>query len=71
MRSNYLSVCFFPQVIENIPLASLPASSKWVKSPCTREIYAVAAESTCRNRDMGANRVLRSSLGDAPAMVVI
>jgi hypothetical protein len=44
MRSNYLSVCFFPQVIENIPLASLPASSKWVKSPSTREIYAVAAQ---------------------------
>ena len=60
-----------PQVIESIPLASLPASSKWVKSPLMREIYAVAAESTCRNLDMGTPGAHPVHPRGRPAMVVI
>jgi hypothetical protein len=64
--SNYLSVCIFPQVIENIPLVSLPASPKWVKLLCTREIYALAAErSTEILTSKPLRRHARPALGDA------
>ena len=69
--SNYLSVCIFPHVIENIPLASLPTSSKWVKLLCTREIYACCRKQY-RNLDIeAAPRSCPTGTRGRPEMVVI
>jgi hypothetical protein len=73
MRSNYLSVCFFPQVIENIPLAS-PARFLKVgeNRPLPEKFMRSLPKSVPKSRP--ATRSSRQgypSLGDAPAMVVI
>ncbi len=64
--SNFLSVCIFPQVIENIPLASLPGLLKVGEIAMYTRNLRACCRKPYRNPDIeAAPPYARPALGDA------